>query len=294
MTVLTLARRIRDGETLPQRCQEHKEYAAGCAACRQAAATRARARYRASSYGWLPAARISADDARQHITTLHEQHGMSLALIAGEAGVAFSTVRNISVGVTVESKPTTVYAILAVRPVPAPLPHGLTWSAGAARRLQSLALGFYSSEEVAPMLGTIPEVVRRWRIRKTPMITVEWHDAIADLTRTLDGARGDNRRAHNYAVRQGWVPLAAWDDIDDPEATPFTDCGDGSDIVDDIAIELALNGHLVRLTSLEKRHAVHRGLAAGMGLTSIAKALRMSGGNVNYLAHKALPEPAAA
>lgn len=290
MTVLALARRIRDGGTLPQRCPEHKEYAAGCAACRQAAATRARARYRANTYGWLPTTRVSAAAARDHITMLHEQHGMAYAHIANEAGKSFSAIKNIADGTTTVSRPDTVYAILAVQPTPAPLPHGLTWSVGTARRLQALALAFYSSEELAPMLGAIPATVRRWRMRNTPMITLEWHNTIADLARTLDGTRGTNRRAHNYATRQGWVPLAAWDDIDDPAAVPFTDMGDGADFVDEIAVELALRGTRVRLTNLEKRYAVRQGLACGMGVTAVATALRMSNANVRYLEARPLPE----
>lgn len=289
MSTLTLARRIRDGATLPQRCDEHSSYVAGCAECKELARTRARARYQAATYGWLQPSHIPADEAREHVIGLRDRHNMSLSLIAEEAGVSFSTVRNIAEGVTRNSQPCTVYAVLAVRPTPAPLPNGLKLSIGSARRLQALAYAHYSSDDLAPMLGALPEVVRRWRGGKAPMISGEWHDAILALARTLDGTRGPSRRAHAYATRQGWVPLAAWDDVDDPDAEPFTDTDGDANVVDDIAIELALNGELVRLTNLEKRHAVHRGLAAGMTATAISKALRMSGANVHYLAGRPLP-----
>lgn len=289
MSTLTLARRLRDGETLPQRCRAHTScHVAGCAECKELARTRARARYQAASFGWLPPARVPADDARAHIADLQQRHNMSLSLIAEQAGVSFSTVSNIGDGTTRNSQPATVAGILAVRPAPAPLPHGLSLSVGAARRLQAFTWAHYSSMDLAPMLPALPEVVRRWRAGNAPTISTEWHDRITALAARLHGTRGQSGRAHAHALREGWHPLAAWDDVDDPTATPQTPT-DRDDWVDDIAIELALNGERVQLTVLEKRAAVHQGLAAGMPIHVIGKALRMSGSTVTYHASKPAP-----
>lgn len=293
MSTLALARQLKDGGTLPQRCHQHTYYTAGCAECKERARVRARARYQAASFGWLPPARVPTDEARAHITDLHEKHNMSLSLIAEKAGVSFSTVSNIGDGTTRSSQPGTVAGILAVRPAPPPLAHGLSLSVGGARRLQALAWAHYSSDDLAPMLPALPAVVRRWRAGLAPTISTDWHERITALTARLHGSRGQSGRAHAHALREGWHPLAAWDDVDDPDATPQTPDG-RDDWVDDIAIELALNGERIHLTVLEKRAAVHQGIAAGMPIHVIGKALRMSGSTVTYHASKPAPTLAAA
>ncbi|MCG5464187.1 hypothetical protein MED01_002352 [Micromonospora sp. MED01] len=290
MSTLALARRLKEGGTLPQRCSRHTYYVAGCTECKERARVRARARYQAASFGWLPPARVPVDEARAHIVNLQQQHNMSLSLIAEKAGVSFSTISDIGDGTTRSSQPSTVAGILAVRPAPPPLAHGLSLSVGSARRLQALAWAHYSSMDLAPMLPALPEVVRRWRAGTAPTISTDWHDRITALTARLHGSRGKSGRAHAHALREGWHPLAAWDDIDNPDATPQTPA-DRGDWVDEIAIELALNGERIHLTVLEKRTAVHQGLAAGMPIHVIGKALRMSGSTVTY--HASKPAPAA-
>ncbi|SCF42967.1 hypothetical protein GA0070563_112165 [Micromonospora carbonacea] len=273
---------------MPQRCPQHREYAAGCDNCRRLARTRARARHHAAAYGWIQPAHVPAAPARQHITALHSEHSMSISAIAQQAGVSFSTVHKIANGVTLNSQPQTVAAILAVKPVPPPVRNGLTVAVGAMRRLQGLAYAHYSSDDLAPMLDLIPEAVRRYRSGTHRMIAETRAHSIRVIARHLDGTWGPSPRARAHALRQGWVSLAAWDDIDDPRAKPSTPA-DRDDLVDDVAIEMALNGELVQLTRLERHHAVHRGQQAGMTLAAIQRALRMSGSYVNELAHRPLP-----
>ncbi|MFF0821199.1 hypothetical protein ACFYUR_12510 [Micromonospora haikouensis] len=288
MSTLALARQIRDGVTFPQRCPQHREYAAGCDNCRYRARTRARARHHAAAYGWIQPAHVPAAPARQHITALHSEHSMSISAIAQQARVSFSTVHKIANGVTLNSQPQTVAAILSVKPTPPPMPNGMTVSVGSVRRLQGLAYAHYSSDDLASMLGVIPEVVRRCRSGTHRMIAETRAHSIQVLARKLDGTWGPSPRAHAHALRQGWVSLAAWDDIDDPRAEPSTPAG-RDDLVDDVAIEMALNGEMVKLTRLERHHAVHRGKQSGMTLAAIERALRLSGSYVNELAHRPLP-----
>ncbi|MEV5819252.1 hypothetical protein AB0L22_08765 [Micromonospora haikouensis] len=288
MSTLALARQIRDGVTFPQRCPQHREYAAGCVDCKTLARTRARARYHAATYGWIQPAHVPADQARQHIAALHHEHGMSINLIAQQAGVSFAAVNNIAKGTTRKSQPQTVAAILAVQPVPPPIRYGLAVAVGSARRLQGLAYAHYSSDDLAPMLDVIPEVVRRYRSGTHRMIAEARAHSIQVVARQLDGTWGPSPRAHVHAIRQGWAPLAAWDDIDDPSAQPSMP-DDRDNWVDDIAVEMALAGEQVALTRLERHHAVHRGRQLGMTASTIGRVLHMSGWQVGDLSRRPLP-----
>lgn len=91
---------------------------------------------------------------------------------------------------------------------------------GAARRLQALAAIGYEAAHLAPMLGVGPVAVRRWRSHTTPTITRRRHNDIAALAARLDGTQGPSRRARTIALHQSWAPLAAWDDIDNPDEQP--------------------------------------------------------------------------
>lgn len=91
---------------------------------------------------------------------------------------------------------------------------------GAARRLQALSALGYEAVHIAPLLNVHPDVVRRWRSHDRPTITRRRHNDITALADRLDGIPGPSRRARTIAHRKQWVPLAAWDDIDNPADKP--------------------------------------------------------------------------
>ncbi|MFJ1539336.1 hypothetical protein ACIODS_12405 [Micromonospora chalcea] len=287
MDVNQLARRIRDGVTLPQRCPQHTTYVAGCEGCKHAARIRSQARHRARTYGWIPAAHLPADQARQHIHTLRDS-GMSLESIASRAGVAWATVRNIADGSTPRSHRTTIAAILAVTLTPAAPPRGHVLAVGSARRLQALTLAGYSSDDLAGPLDALPEVVRRWRSGTLTFIAERRHHDIAALADRLDGTRGGSQRARTYALRQGWHPLAAWDAIDNPDDRPSAGSAE-EPAVDVVAVDRALAGARVLLTAAERRYAVHVGRERGMSTSQIATALHLAARSVTRLAAQPLP-----
>ncbi|WP_213451562.1 hypothetical protein [Rhizomonospora bruguierae] len=73
-----------------------------------------------------------------------------------------------------------------------------------------------------------------------------------------------------------------------PRRVTRTIADDG--IVDDLAIDLALTGRDdIRLTGLERWHAVHRGLERGMAINAIRLALHISHEVAKQIA--AQPEP---
>lgn len=244
-TVLDLAKRIRDGQFLPASCGQHRRYQKGCRGCQRSAADRNRAHERAAAYGWRrPEKLLPADRARAHLEFLHTEHRMSYRRIAALAGTAQAPVQKIATGVQQNATETTITAILGVQP------DGLRYTergnvltVGAARRLQGLMHQWYRAEDLAPLLRTDPETVRRWRRCYFPSITLRRHEQIADLADRLEGTRGPSRIAHLRAVANGWVALAAWDDVDDPGETPAPD-PDGPDELPDLAlVDRVLHDH---------------------------------------------------
>ncbi|MFI1194045.1 hypothetical protein ACH4T9_12420 [Micromonospora sp. NPDC020750] len=93
-------------------------------------------------------------------------------------------------------------------------------SIGAARRLQGLAVQGFGAVDLTPRFDVHREQLRRWRRPLHPLILRRTHNEIAALTSQLDGTRGPSRRARSIAHREGWHPLAAWNDIDDPDDVP--------------------------------------------------------------------------
>ncbi|MEV1013735.1 hypothetical protein AB0I89_23580 [Micromonospora sp. NPDC049801] len=97
---------------------------------------------------------------------------------------------------------------------------GLIPAVGAARRLQALAVAGYEAVDIGTRLGVHREQIRRWRTPTAPTISRRRHNDIAALTRQLAGTVGPSRTARTVAHQKGWQPLAAWDDIDNPDEQP--------------------------------------------------------------------------
>lgn len=93
---------------------------------------------------------------------------------------------------------------------------------GAARRLQGLACEGHEASALAARMGVTCGLVMRWRAPAVGSITRRRHNDIADLAEQLAVTPGPSRLARTIAHRNGWVPVSAWDDIDDPDETPRT------------------------------------------------------------------------
>ncbi|MBM0235920.1 hypothetical protein JNW88_00260 [Micromonospora sp. ATA32] len=91
---------------------------------------------------------------------------------------------------------------------------------GAARRLQGLAAEGHEARHLANRLGVNCTLIVRWRTPAITEITRRRHHDIAELTERLASTPGTSRLARTIAHRNGWVPVAAWDDIDDPDEVP--------------------------------------------------------------------------
>jgi hypothetical protein len=269
-------------------CDRHGRYTAGCGDCQARARTRRRGLTRAVAYGLYLPGRQTAEEARAHITDLHDNHDMSYRQIAAAARVRHDAVTNIAAGTQQSGLRRTIAAILNVTPA-APTTYGRVPAVGGARRLQGLAAACYSAADLAPHLDTDVQCVRRWRLHFTPTISLRRHNDIADLAARLEHIPGPSPHARNQAATEGWLPLAAWDDIDNPDARPYTPTGDDT-VVDLERIRRALAGTRMELTPLEMHHAVHYGIDQGIAVTTIAELLHINHKRAKTLSSQPLPD----
>lgn len=183
-----------------------------------------RRRRRLMAYGrWQPLEQVDPTAARQHLVALRDTYGLSLVGLAALVGRRPSLI----VGMLYEDSGhyrqwitrRTETDILAAAYDLDTIPDGQTVDAtGTRRRLQALAHAGWTLQDLAARLGTTPEAVSKWRrhgkvaassARRTRAVFAE-----------LAMQQGPSWRTHGYAVRHGWAPALAWDDIDDPAEQP--------------------------------------------------------------------------
>lgn len=204
-----------------------------CVPCKQAASVAARHRYRMIAYGkWQPF--TDAAPAREHVRAL-QAAGLGWERIAKLAGVAPPTVSSLLYGragrpPTRKIRTATAQTLLAFRPALDDLPPtAFTDAAGTRRRLQALTAAGWSVQRLAGRLGTdrahAGRIIRGDNPRVTAATALQVRALCGELWDKLP-PEGTHRekiaasRARNHARRMGWVPLAAWDAIDDPDAAP--------------------------------------------------------------------------
>lgn len=133
---------------------------------------------------------------------------------------------------------------------------------GTRRRLQALIALGWSMQELADQLRDGRGNVRRWVAWERP-VNRNTAKRIADLFNSLcmtvppertPHETATRRRTRALAERNNWQPPLAWDDIDNDPAPATTD--PTADIVDDIAVALAVRGERVTLTRDERHIAV--------------------------------------
>ena len=239
-------------------------------------------RDRMIAYGrWNPW--VPADKAREHVLWLREQ-GIGRAQVAAAAGLTQNTVSKLLYGErgnppTRRIRPETEAAILAVSPDPEILGDRTRIDGtGTRRRLQALAWQGWSMAALAARLG--PGRQLSTIISRSVRVHASTAREVRALCRELNGTpppeqtRGERSaaaRARNHARRMGWVPLAAWDAIDDPDARPV----DGWQRDDRVRRWGVLIEEVADLAELgvEPRHMADRlGVSASTLSTTLARA----------------------
>lgn len=159
-----------------------------------------------------------------------------------------------------------------------------TWipARGPQRRIQALICHGWSQTRLAALLRISPMTLDA--LLKATRVTPAANDAITDLFSSLwdkrppqvnDADRAEYEDAVHEARANGWPPALAWDDIDEDDC-PAGLTAPGHLVIDEIAIELALEGRRVPLTGAERVAAVHRLCDMGVKVSRIAEILHMN------------------
>lgn len=161
---------------------------------------------------------------------------------------------------------------------------GLTDATGTIRRIRALAVLGWSCTHIGKRIGIDSSVVREIARGERGTVLPRTAREIAAVFAELATSRGPVASVRTRALSKGWAPPAAWDDIDDPGATP--NLGDRDDpLPDEIAVERLLHGQArvsdVRLA--DRLEAVRRLRHRGMDATAIAYALRTNSNTVRTL-----------
>jgi hypothetical protein len=166
-----------------------------------------------------------------------------------------------------------------------------TDATGTRRRLQALIAIGWPIRELARQMGWTgnPGLLlygERQQVHKhTAALVADVYDRLWDVP-------GPSVRSRRAAARAGYAPPLAWDDIDDPAATPSLDGGGDlvDEVVDEVAVRRALDGDeatAVRLTEAERVEFTRQLLRRGGGASAVSRRLRVSGGRARRLIEQA-------
>lgn len=228
----------------------YKIHRCRCPRCRTANRDYNNRYNRLNAYGrWQPM--VDAEPVRQHINALRAA-GLGVQRIADLAGVGNSTVQHLVWRHHAGRPPTkrlrseVAAALLAVQATPDVLAGGAFVDAtGTRRRIQALvAFGWPLAEQARRLRRSL----RNFRDLLTQkQVTARTAREVADLYEQMSAtpppAGWVTTRTRRFAARNGWEPPLAWDDIDDPDATPNTDPADDEPDIDEVLVRRALAGH---------------------------------------------------
>lgn len=244
-----------------------------CTPCVDAHNARERNRNRQKAYGRFDTGLVDVAPVREHMLMLGE-YGIGYKRVAMLAGFKSSTpARNIIWGrqdpgprkgeMLKRVKRETAERILAVQPVIENLASGQRiTSRGTHRRLQALVVAGWSQSKLADHLGV--DATNFTSLMRRNQVFVSTHLAVRDLFDELWNQQPPHEewrdkiaysRTLKFAKAHRWLPALAWDDPDTDVEPP---AAENDDLIDDMAVELALIGERPRLTPAERRECVRR------------------------------------
>lgn len=151
---------------------------------------------------------------------------------------------------------------------------------GLQRRLRALSVLGWSMEAISAEMNGAAHVdtLKRMRRESTRKIILpETRDAIVAVYEALSmrpAPEGSSARlTRTLALRQGWLPPLAWDDIDrdDAPATYAADKGGRCSQVDHVLVDRALAGQRVKLTTAERAEVARRWVAMGRSKSELER-----------------------
>lgn len=213
----------------PHGARRYRADGCKCATCRKGAAAERKKTRRDVAYG--RGSMVDAAPVRRHLADLRASRvsDTKIAAITGLSTKAIGDIRGSTTKPGVQRvQRETADAILAVTLNIAEPDLGVP-SLATARRLQALVWEGWTVRAIGLRLGVVPQYVSQLLHQAKPTVTPRTDARVAALAREL-GHRSPprltpaQRRAADLAAamarRNGWAPLAAWDDITNPLERP--------------------------------------------------------------------------
>lgn len=211
------------------------KYSGGCRCtpCKAASAAWKRHAHRQAAYGrWKPY--VDAEPARAWVRELMAA-GIGWQQVAALAGLSKSTVANLLYGdpqrglaPSKRVRPETERRLLAVSKDPSNIVKVVD-AVGSCRRLRAMAVNGWTMKLLASHCSlseqTIGDIASGRRTQIYPSTAREIRSLFKQLwnKQPPEGTVQERRAAgiaRAMAKRNGWMPVGAWDDIDDPDAVP--------------------------------------------------------------------------
>lgn len=148
---------------------------------------------------------------------------------------------------------------------------------GSVRRVQALLALGHTHAEISAAADAAPTMSANVLVARYPVIKVEVAAAVArayeQLSMTVpQGWKAEQCRRR--AVKAGYLPPLAWNDIDDPAERPARARERWSDSeLDEVVVLRAMDGHFDRhFTTAERREVTRRWIADGRSVGSLERA----------------------
>jgi predicted DNA-binding protein (UPF0251 family) len=145
--------------------------------------------------------------------------GMTQGLIARQAGVNQSTISRLLRRPDAQCQRSQAERILAVR-VGDFSADGYRPSIGTMRRVRGLYAAGHGPRKVGAIMDTAETRLIDIARGAYGHVTLKTDMAVREAVAVLRDQLGTDSAARARALREGWPPLGAWDDIDDPNAEP--------------------------------------------------------------------------
>jgi len=243
---------------------------------------------------------VDAEPVRAHVLNLMTVYRMPADTIAAQVGVSHGTVRNLLYGNGAPPSRRMVaengrrllgahFDLDILRDAT------LINPAGTRRRVQGMIVAGYCIAEQARRLGRGRDL---YRTVLADTVRADLARAVRDLADDLETVPPPNgTRAQRSALSKAlgmarahpeWVALAAWDDIDDPNALPYdTDYRDT--LPDEVAVARIMTGvdSIKDLREVDIYAAVTQIFARGGSFTTLSERLRCNGQMARRIAERA-------
>jgi plasmid maintenance system antidote protein VapI len=164
--------------------------------------------------------RIDATDSAEHLRR-YINEGWSQQGIADQLNIHVATIGGLASGRHKTCSREHEHIILAFDPdFDADRPGYWTSVTGPSRRIRALAVLGHPLHAVALKTGISYAAIRRIARESGRVTSKDFANRIAEVFDAWSRSEGPSRTARGMAIAQGWQPLEAWQDIDDPQCQP--------------------------------------------------------------------------